>query len=147
MCVSEKRVDCAIAIVAPQGSQEPVCEMFRVDHESMTWTSKHYSGGATFDDGGRLRSGETARSLAEHGTRSGMHRFSTAVTFVVAELLVRPPKEASGKPTLSSSPMSRKSWALSSKSCRAPEKSPSSATASPSMTPEFAVPHASPSSR
>ena len=86
MCVSEKRVDCAIAIVAPQGSQEPVCEMFRVDHESMTWTSKHYSGGATFDDGGRLRSGETARSLAEHGTRSGMHRFSTAVTFVVAEL-------------------------------------------------------------
>ena len=90
-------VDCAIAIVWPQGSAEPVCEMFRVDHQAMTWTSKHYSGGTTFDDHGRLRSGETARSLAECGTRSGIHRFQTAVTFVVADL--DPQKFESTRPT------------------------------------------------
>jgi hypothetical protein len=71
--------------------------MFRVDHQAMTWTSKHYSGGATFDDHGRLRSGETARSLAESGTRSGIHRFQTAVTFVVADL--DPQKFESTRPT------------------------------------------------
>jgi hypothetical protein len=79
-------VECAIAIVWPEGKAEPVCEMFRVDFERMEWTSKHYSDGASFDDGGRLRDGETARSLAQLGTRSGIFRYSTAVTFVVADL-------------------------------------------------------------
>lgn len=84
----EPAVVCAIAIVWPEGKWEPVCEMFRADHLSMTWTSKHYSGGVTFDDHGRLRSGETARTLAESGTRSGIYRFAkqTTVTFVVADL-------------------------------------------------------------
>ena len=95
---SQASVDCAIAIVWPQGALEPVCEMFRVDHQSMTWTSKHYSGGATFDDHGRLRRGETARSLAESGTRSGIHRFAPrTVTFVVADL--DPQKFESTRPT------------------------------------------------
>ncbi len=82
------QVECAIAIVSPEGSREPVCEMFRVDHQTQTWTSKHYSSGATFADGGRLHDGETARTLAESGTRSGIHRFAnrTTVTFVVADL-------------------------------------------------------------
>lgn len=81
-------VECAIAIVWPEGSREPVCEMFRVDHHTQTWTSKHYSSGATFTDGGRLHDGESARTLAECGTRSGIGRFSgsTTVTFVVADL-------------------------------------------------------------
>lgn len=81
-------VECAIAIVWPEGFREPVCEMFRVDRRAMTWTSKHYSSGATFSDRGRLHEGETARSLAASGTRSGIHRFShlTTVTFVVADL-------------------------------------------------------------
>ncbi len=84
----EPDVDCAIAIVWPEGRWEPVCEMFRADHQSMTWSSKHYSGGVTFDDHGRLRSGETARTLAALGTRSGIYRFAsrTRVTFVVADL-------------------------------------------------------------
>jgi hypothetical protein len=84
----EPDVDCAIAIVWPEGRWEPVCEMFRADHQSMTWSSKHYSGGVTFNDHGRLRSGETARTLAELGTRSGIYRFAsrTRVTFVVADL-------------------------------------------------------------
>jgi hypothetical protein len=82
------KVECAIAIVWPEGFRDPVCEMFRVDHQAMTWTSKHYSGGATFSDGGRLHDGETARTLAEVGTRSGINRFAhrTSVTFVVADL-------------------------------------------------------------
>lgn len=85
---SRDTVECAIAIVWPEGFREPVCEMFRVDRRAMTWTSKHYSSGATFSDGGRLHDGETARSLAASGTRSGIHRFShlTTVTFVVADL-------------------------------------------------------------
>jgi hypothetical protein len=39
-------------------------------------------------DGGRLRDGETARTLAELGTRSGIHRYvrSMPVRFVVADL-------------------------------------------------------------
>ena len=84
----EPDVDCAIAIVWPGGRWAPVCEMFRADHQTMTWSSKHYSGGVTFDDHGRLRSGETARTLAELGTRSGIYRFAnqTTVTFVVADL-------------------------------------------------------------
>src|SRR5438445_256699 len=61
---NESPVECAIAIVWPEKSEEPVCEMFRVDHRTMTWTSKHYSSGATFADGGRLHDGETARTLA-----------------------------------------------------------------------------------
>jgi hypothetical protein len=86
-CMSDT-VECAIAIVWPEGSPEPVCEMFRVDHQQMTWTSKHYSSGCSFVDGGRLRSGETARALAQSNTRSGIHRFvgRTTVTFVVADL-------------------------------------------------------------
>lgn len=85
---SKQEVECAIAIVWPEGSREPVCEMFRVDHATQTWTSKHYSGGATFTDGGRLHRGESARTLAECGTRSGIGRFAanTTVTFVVADL-------------------------------------------------------------
>lgn len=81
-------VECAIAIVWPEGKADPVCEMFRVDFERMRWSSKHYSDGASFDDGGLLREGETARSLAQQGTGSGIHRFlsRTAVTFVVADL-------------------------------------------------------------
>lgn len=81
-------VECAIAIVWPEGSREPVCEMFRVDHETQTWTSKHYSSGASFTDGGKLHQGESARTLAESGTRSGIGRFAarTTVTFVVADL-------------------------------------------------------------
>lgn len=81
-------VECAIAIASPDGSPEPVCEMFRVDHETQTWSSKHYSSGATFTDGGRLHRGESARTLAECGTRSGIGRFAarTTVTFVVADL-------------------------------------------------------------
>jgi len=46
-------VECAIAIVWPEGKAAPVCEMFRVDFERMEWTSKLYSDGASFDDGGR----------------------------------------------------------------------------------------------
>ena len=80
-------VECAIAIVSPEGAREPVCEMFRVDHDTQTWTSKHYSSGATFTDGGRLHEGESARTLAESGTRSGLGRFAhITVTFVVADL-------------------------------------------------------------
>lgn len=95
---AESKVDCAIAMVWPKGRLEPVCEMFCVDHQSMTWTSKHYSGGVTFVDGGRLRSGETARSLAVSNTRSGLHRFARqTVTFVVADL--EPAKFQSTRPT------------------------------------------------
>ncbi len=85
---ARRTVECAIAMVWPEGMWAPVCEMFRVDHRTMTWTSKHYSDGATFDDAGRLHNGETARSLAESGTGSGIHRYlrRTAVTFVVASL-------------------------------------------------------------
>jgi hypothetical protein len=81
-------IACAIAIVWPAGSGTPVCEMFRVDTERMEWTSKHYSHGASFSDRGRLRRGETARSLAECGTGSAVSLFAprTSVTFVVADL-------------------------------------------------------------
>lgn len=81
-------VDCAIAMVWPEGSHEPVCEMFLVDHRTQRWISKHYSGGELFVDGGRLRNGETARTLALHGTRSGIFRYvrRTRVRFVVADL-------------------------------------------------------------
>jgi hypothetical protein len=86
--VEGSMVDCAIAMVWPTGPQEPVCEMFLVDHRSGTWTSKHYVGGQVFMDGGRLRDGETARTLAELGTRSGIYRYvrSMPVRFVVADL-------------------------------------------------------------
>ena len=91
-------VECAIAIVSPEGSREPVCEMFRVDHETQTWTSKHYSSGATFTDGGRLHHGESARTLAQTGTRSGLGRFArTTVTFVVAD--IDPAQFESTRPT------------------------------------------------
>ncbi|MDP1827621.1 MAG: hypothetical protein Q8L48_30395 [Archangium sp.] len=95
----ENPVECAIAIVWPEGAREPVCEMFRVDRRAMRWTSKHYSSGTTFSDGGRLHDGETARSLAASGTRSGLHRFShlTTVTFVVADL--EPAQFESTRPT------------------------------------------------
>ncbi len=85
---SLRRVECAVAIVWPEDRGDPVCEMFRVDHQAMTWTSKHFSGGATFDDGGRLHAGETARLLAESGTGSGIHRYApqTTVTFIVADI-------------------------------------------------------------
>lgn len=88
MEAENRQVECAIAIVWPEGSREPVCEMFRVDHATMTWTSKHFSSGASFNDGGRLHDGETARMLAESNTRSGINRFAgrTSVTFVVADL-------------------------------------------------------------
>lgn len=94
MDVEEKRsaasaVDCVIAMVWPAGPLEPVCEMFRVDHRSGTWSSKHYSGGEVFVDGGRLRRGETARTLALTGTRSGLFRYvnrTPVVRFVVADL-------------------------------------------------------------
>lgn len=88
---AEETVECAIAMVWPEGRWEPVCEMFRVDHRTMTWTSKHYSGGTSFTDGGRLRAGETAQTLALHGTRSGVYRYPrrTTVTFVVAALDAR----------------------------------------------------------
>lgn len=84
--ISEGPVECVIALVQPAGRWEPVCEMFRVDHRTMTWSSKHYSSGTCFTDGGRLRRGETARALALTGTRSGVYRYpqETCVTFVVA---------------------------------------------------------------
>ena len=84
----EDPVECAVAIVWPEGRGDPVCEMYRVDHQKRTWTSKHFSGGATFDDHGRLRDGETARLLAENGTGSGIHRYAhqTPVTFIVADI-------------------------------------------------------------
>ena len=84
---NENPVECAIAIVWPDKSEAPVCEMFRVDHRTMTWTSKHYSSGAIFSDAGKLHDGETARTLAQH-TRSGINRYAhrTSVTFVVADL-------------------------------------------------------------
>lgn len=84
-------IECAIAMVWPEGATlgaTPVCEMFRVDRRTMRWSSKHYSGGASFVDGGRLYNGETARSLAESGTGSGVHRYlhRAVVTFVVASI-------------------------------------------------------------
>lgn len=81
-------VECAIAMVWPEGRSEPVCEMFRVDRRAMRWSSKHYSRGDSFVDGGRLYNGETARSLAESGTGSGVHLYlhRTTVTFVVASI-------------------------------------------------------------
>ncbi len=96
---SENTVECAIAIVWPEGFADPVCEMFRVDHRTMTWTSKHYSSGVTFTDGGRLHDGETARALAELGTRSGINRLvhRTSVTFVIADL--KPEQFESTRPT------------------------------------------------
>lgn len=81
-------LECVIAMVWPGGPLEPVCEMFQVDHQAQRWVSKHYSGGQLFVDGGRLRRGETARTLALTGTRSGLFRYvhRTQVRFVVAEL-------------------------------------------------------------
>lgn len=89
--MSEQRktvVECAIALVWPEGRATPVCEMFRVDRQTMRWSSKHYSGGASFVDGGRLYNGETAWSLAVTGTGSAVYRYPQAhsVTFVVASL-------------------------------------------------------------
>lgn len=80
--------ECAIAMVWPEGKQDPVCEMFLVNHRTGTWTSKHYSSGQVFMDGGRLRRGETARTLALLGTRSGIYRYGrcTSVRFAVANL-------------------------------------------------------------
>lgn len=86
---SQPSVDCVIAMVWPGGRLEPLCEMFLVDHHAGTWTSKHYSGGEVFVDGGRLRRGETARTLALNGTRSGLFRYvnrAPRVRFVVANL-------------------------------------------------------------
>jgi hypothetical protein len=81
-------IECAIAMVWPEGKAEPLCEMFRVDRRSGRWCSKHYSSGMTFADGGHLHRGETARSLAQSGTGSGLYRYlpHTPVTFVVASL-------------------------------------------------------------
>lgn len=81
-------IECAIAMIWPEGKAEPLCEMFRVDRESGRWSSKHYSGGVTFVDGGKLHQGETARSLAQSGTGSGISRYldRAPVTFVVASL-------------------------------------------------------------
>ncbi|MFZ5439237.1 MAG: hypothetical protein ACOZQL_04470 [Myxococcota bacterium] len=85
---SEPVVECVIAMVWPGGVSEPVCEMFRVDRRAMRWSSKHYSSGSSFVDGGRLYNGETARTLAESGTGSGVHRYlhRAPVTFVVASI-------------------------------------------------------------
>jgi len=84
-------VECAIAMLWPEGQGEPVCEMFRVDRTRRRWESKHFSSGSSFSDGGRLLDGETARTLAESGTGSGLYRYQhapavTGVTFVVARL-------------------------------------------------------------
>jgi hypothetical protein len=88
MGTENQKVECSIAIVWPEGVRDPVCEMFRVDRRTMTWTSKHFSSGVSFSDGGRLHDGETARTLAQTGTRSAIDRFvsDTSVTFVVADL-------------------------------------------------------------
>jgi hypothetical protein len=85
---AEGPVECVIALVQPDGRWEPVCEMFRVDHRTMTWSSKHYSSGTCFTDGGRLRRGETAKALALTGTGSSRFRYprQTCVTFVLASI-------------------------------------------------------------
>lgn len=82
----ETEVECAIAMVWPEGRGEPVCEMFRVDRRTGRWTSKHFSNGTAFADCGLLHHGETARSLAQTATRSGVARYVEPVTFVVASL-------------------------------------------------------------
>lgn len=81
-------VECAIALVWPEGRHHPLCEMFRVDLKTRTWSSKHFSRGTSFTDGGGLHDGETARSLARSGTGSGLYRYpsETPVTFVVASI-------------------------------------------------------------
>jgi hypothetical protein len=86
--LSESQVECAVAMIWPEGRCEPLCEMYRTDLRTMRWSSKHFSDGSSFLDGGRLYSGETARSLAETGTGSGLHRYlpHTPVTFVVARI-------------------------------------------------------------
>lgn len=89
MGADNHEVECAIAMIWPEGRAEPLCEMFRVDRRKGRWVSKHFSGGTAFSDGGKLMDGETARSLAQSGTRSGVFRYldqAPLVTFVVASL-------------------------------------------------------------
>ncbi len=82
-------IEYALALIWPEGRAfPPLCEMFRVDRTARRWSSKHFSNGASFTDTGRLREGETARSLASTATGSGLARYQREanVVFVLASV-------------------------------------------------------------